>query len=169
MSGLMERLRKHKEDRGMMANLRCVYVPSKQQRAWPSLGRLGVDVTNDVDALIAGLYATHPSETGKGDFGAVCKAIDRKREGGNNDESKLTPVERRFQHLLAAEYGDELQGRVLRMILMAKSYDIPVNYESLRMDMKYWGDRTKAKWAASFWNIPAAEEKKQLNEQEAQS
>jgi CRISPR system Cascade subunit CasB len=37
------------------------------------------------------------------------------------------------------------------MVLMAKSQGVPVNYEQLETDLKFWNDRTKTAWAASFW------------------
>ncbi|MDD5328427.1 MAG: type I-E CRISPR-associated protein Cse2/CasB [Sulfuricella sp.] len=161
MSWLLERLRKYKDDRGMMANLRCILVDNKKHRAWPALNRLGVSITDDDMAFVAGLFATHPEETFSGDFGATCKVIEQKRGKRESDDSKLTSTERRFQHLLAAERGEELYARVLRMVLMAKSQGVPVNYQKLEADLKHWSDRKKAEWAASFWmqgEATAAEE-----------
>lgn len=160
MSQFLERLRKFKDNRGMMASLRCTLVKSKKHRAWPALHRLGISVTNDVSAYIAGFFATHPEETSAGNFGNTCKAIEQKRDQ-RSDDGKLTTTERRFQHLLAAEWGIELFERVLRMLLMAKSQGIPVNYTQLESDLRYWNERTKTEWATSFWtpNIaPAVEE-----------
>jgi CRISPR system Cascade subunit CasB len=151
MSWLLERLRKYKDDRGMMANLRCILVDNKKHRAWPALNRLGVAIDNDVSAYVAGLFATHPEEMTTGNFGATCKAIEVRRGDKRSDDNKLTSTERRFQHLLTAEKGDELQGRVLRMVLMAKSQGVPVNYEKLETDLKFWSDRTKTEWATTFW------------------
>ena len=153
MSWLLERLRKCQDDRGMMANLRCILVENKKHRAWPVLSRLGVAIENEVAAFVAGLFATHPEVTTSGNFGATCKAIELKRGDRRGDENKLTPTERRFQHLLSAERGDELNDRILRMVLMAKSQGVPINYEKLEYDLKYWGksDRAKTEWAASFW------------------
>ena len=108
MSRLLEQLRRRKEDRGMMADLRCALVESKKHRAWPVLHRLGVAVTNRVAAIVAALYATHPEETQEGNFGATCRAVQGRRGDNRSDDSKLTPTERRFLHLLAAEKGDEL-------------------------------------------------------------
>ena len=162
MSWLLERLRKHKDNRGMMANLRCVLVDNKKHRAWPALNRLGVAIKDDDSAYVAGLFATHPEETSTGNFGATCKAIEQKRGDKRSNDSKLTSTERRFQHLLTAEKG-ELYGRVLRLILMAKSQGVPVNYEKLIPDLKFWGDRIKTEWASVFWTqgaIPGAEEGK---------
>ena len=163
MSAFLERLRRHANDRGMMASLRCVLVAGKKHRAWPALNRLGVEISDDISAYVAGLFATHPEETPTGNFGTVCKSIELKRGEKRSDDNKLTPTERRFQHLLAAERGDELNDRVLRMVLMAKSQGVPINYAKLETDLKFWGDRIKSEWAAAFWTpgrAPEAEEDK---------
>ncbi len=151
MSRLFEQLRKRKDDRGMMANLRCILVDNKKHRAWPVLNRLGVAIKDDVLSFVAGLYAIHSEETGKGNFGNTCKNIQGKRDEKHGDEGKLTPTERRFQHLLAATDRNELQDRLLRMVLMAKAHDVRVNYEQLAADIGHWNDRTKNEWASSFW------------------
>ena len=169
MSWLLERLRKCQDDRGMMANLRCILVDNKKHRAWPALNRLGVAIDNDVAPFVAGLYATHPSEDTSKNFGATCKLIERARrediieaadKTGMGKKKNLTPTERRFQHLLSAN-RDEIFERVMRMLLMAKSQGVPVNYEKLETDLKYWSDRTKTEWAAAFWTpgvVTATEE-----------
>lgn len=155
MSWLLERLRNFKDDRGMMANLRCIHVDSKKHRAWPALNRLGVAINDSVSAYVAGLFATHPEETSTGNFGTTCKAIEQRRGDTRGDDSKLTQTERRFQHLLTAETEAELYARVLRMVLMAKSQGVPVNYAKLETDMRSWnrGDRTKTEWATAFWTL----------------
>src|SRR5208337_2707502 len=161
MSAFMERLRRYADDRGMMANLRCILVDTKKHRAWPVLNRIGVNVMNNEDALVAGLFATHQEESQVGNFGATCKSIEYRRGEKPGDDNKLTATERRFQHLLAAEKGDELYQRVTRLVLMAKSQGVPVNYEQLATDLRRWNDRTKTEWAAAFWthgSAPASEE-----------
>ncbi len=163
MSWFLERLRKYRDDRGMMANLRCILVDNKKHRAWPALNRLGVKIDNDILAYVAGLYATHPEaeETATGNLGKTCKSIEMKRDDKRSDDSKLTPTERRFQHLLTAERGKELNDRILRMVMLAKSQGVPVNYEKLATDLKFWSDRTKTEWAAAFWtqgDVPVEEE-----------
>ena len=162
MSWILERLRKNKDNRGMMANLRCILVDNKKHRAWPALNRLGIAIKDNNSAYVAGLFATHPEETSSGNFGITCKTIEQKRGDKRSDDNKLTPTERRFQHLLTAE-RDELYRRVLRLVLMAKSQGIPINYEKLIPDMKFWGERTKTEWASDFWTqgaTPVAEEDK---------
>ncbi|MEI8013096.1 MAG: type I-E CRISPR-associated protein Cse2/CasB [Candidatus Omnitrophota bacterium] len=151
MSSLLERLRQHQDDRGMMANLRCSLVDNKKHRAWPFLNRLGVQIDNKTATIIAALYATHPEETRDGNLGDTCRAIEQQRDDKRSDDSKLTPTERRFQHLLSAERGDELNSRILRIVLMAKAKSVPVNYERLETDLKYWNERTRTEWATAFW------------------
>ncbi len=154
MSLFLERLRKYqeKDDRGMMANLRCILVSSKKHRAWPALNRLGLRVDQSVEAFVAGLYATHPQEGELKNFGSTCRLIMRKRDDSGPSE-RLIPLERRFQHLLAAEKGEELHARVLRFVFLAKAEGIPINYDKLESDLRYWGDRTKTEWAGSFWDV----------------
>ncbi|HEX2957671.1 MAG TPA: type I-E CRISPR-associated protein Cse2/CasB [Chitinispirillaceae bacterium] len=152
MSTLIDRLNRYVENRGMMANLRCLLVENKKHRAWPVLSRLGIDIKDSVLSTVAGLYATHPVNTETGNFGTTCKSIESKRnENQSGNDDKLTPTERRFQHLLAAEPGQELFKRITRMVLMAASQNVPVNYTQLEKDLKFWNDRTKAEWASEYW------------------
>ena len=160
MSKLLERLRACQDDRGMMADLRCILVENKKHRAWPTLYRIYVAVDDDDSAFVAGLFATHQEgdSTTVGNFGDTCKKIEQARseeqaESNNTDTARkknLTPTERRFLHLLSAN-RTELNDRVKRLVLMAKTLGIPVNYEQLLPDIKYWGDGIKTKWAATFW------------------
>ena len=150
MSRLLERLRKYKDNRGMMANLRCILVDNKKHRAWPALNRLGVDIKDYVPAYIAGLFAIYPEEATKGNFGDTCKEIEQSRREQRDDPNKLTPTERRFQQLLTAEKA-EVHIRIRRMVHMAKVQGIPINYVQLETDLRFWGDRTKTEWAAAFW------------------
>lgn len=152
MTRLIEQLQKHKDNRGMMANLRCVLAKNKKHRAWPILNRLGISIDDDISAYIAGLFATHPESTDKGNLGTTCNTIETQRGEKHSDDSKLTPIERRFQHLLTAEPGRELFDRVLRIVLMAKAQGVPINYAKLATDLKFWpSDRTKREWATGFW------------------
>jgi CRISPR system Cascade subunit CasB len=159
MQNLLEFLKRRKEDRGVMADLRCALVESKRQRAWPYLaafGGVGVDFRAQAVQTVAGLYATHPLESTdeKFDFGSLCRRFlsDEERDKITTAEG-VGPVTRRFQHLLAAE-GEEIFPRVVRLALRAKAEDIPVNYERLFKDLLAWqyrADQVRTKWAKSFW------------------
>lgn len=165
MNGLLEFLRRQKDDRGLMADLRCSLVDSKRQRAWPYLAAFN-GIGDGPKALaiqtIAGMYAMHPKESidEKFDFGALCRKFCTPEELGKIATAEgVGPVTRRFQHLLAAE-GEEIFPRVVRIALRAKAEDIPINYERLFKDLLAWqyrADRVRTEWAKSFW-APAVEE-----------
>lgn len=171
MTKLLERLREFQDDRGMMANLRCILVENKKHRAWPVLYRLYVKIDDDVSGFVAGLFASHPEgdSTEVGNFGDTCKKIeqarcDRQVESSNIDSArkiKLSPTERRFQYLLAANKSEVMQ-RVKMLLHMAKDSAVPVNYEQLLSDIRYWGDGVKTKWAASFWTSDIAHDEEDV-------
>jgi len=163
MSWLIERLKERKKDRGLMANLRCFLVENKKNRAWPAMSRLGIDINDEVSGVIAGLFATHPENVQSGNFGDTCKRIESRRGDIRGEDMKLTPTEKRFQYLLAAEKGDELHQRVTRLVLMAKSHDIPINYDQLLTDLRWWDDSKKTQWASHFWTTSEA----QVSEEES--
>ncbi len=153
MSALLEYLIKRKDDRGLMAMLRCALVESKRHRAWPILGRFGA-IGNTHDALtlqyIGGLFAIHPENSDNvGNIGNTCLQLCRQDEKPDKDE-KPGPMAKRLQWLLASE-REEIGERILRIIQMARSKGYPVNYSQLEKDLKYWGDRVKMEWAAAFW------------------
>jgi CRISPR system Cascade subunit CasB len=152
MSSFLEQLERRKDDRGLMANLRCYLVDSKRSRAWPALHRLGIDIVNQPEeSVVAALFATHPENHGLGNFGSLCRNIEYSRGDKRSDDSKLSPMERRFQHLLAAEQGDELHDRLGHLVRMAKAAGLPINYQQLLNDIKHWNTGTKTKWAAAYW------------------
>jgi CRISPR system Cascade subunit CasB len=151
MKTLVERLLANKDDRGLMASLRCALIAGKRHRAWPALNRLGVNIDREVDVFVAGMFAAHPEVTDKGNFGSLCKLIELRRDGSGNKDARLTPTERRFQHVLAAS-RDEVMERVLRLVLMAKAEGLSVNYGQLQKDLRFWNERIKAAWASAFWN-----------------
>jgi CRISPR system Cascade subunit CasB len=159
---IVSRIRKYQSDRGFMADLRCGLIPNKKHRAYPALSRVNLNIEDNINALIAGLYATHPKEIDKGNIGETCKTIEYLRDGGHNSDN-ISPTERRFQNLLASDSFAELSNRLIRIILMAKAQDIAVNYERLEDDVRkfirYGKDGVFLSWASSFWNNKTAEEK----------
>lgn len=163
MTALLDFLRVRSNDRGVLADLRGALVDSKRHRVWPILAAFG-GVGDDWRALcvqtVAGLYALHPKEAQVGDLGTTCRALLSDDEHQKLYETReVGPLSRRFQHLLAAD-GDEVFGRVMRLVMRAKSDDVPVNYEQLLQDLKDWQYKPEAvrvRWAKSFW-VPHVEE-----------
>lgn len=147
MSTLLDYLNKKKEDRGVMADLRCALIENKRFRAYPHLGRFGGIDSKDslIVQTIAGLFASHSEITQKGNIGDLCRKLCRKEE-----DFEKGPMAKRLQYLLSSN-RDEICDRVKRLVLRAKSEGIPVNYAQLESDLIYWGDKVKTKWAAAFW------------------
>src|SRR5271157_3723167 len=133
MSKLLSKLREAKikydigVDRGTIASLRYLLVDTKKQRGYPTLHRLIGTIDDGVRTLVAGLFAVHPMETDTGNIGTTCKMIERKRN--ENRKEGVTPTERRFSSLIAWDDWDDLSERVIRVVLMAKSHSVPINYE----------------------------------------
>lgn len=143
---VLEYLRRFKNDRGAMSQLRCALAPTRRHRAWPLLGPLNA-IDDPVVEIIAGLFALHPEETGAHSFGETCRQL----------ASQHNSFEARFQRLLACD-RQEICQRLHPAIMAAKARRCPVNYESLCADLYWWGDATKARWAREFWqgqNLPA--------------
>lgn len=156
MSALLSWLRSQKENRGVMAQLRCALAPTREQRAWPLLARfggIGLEHKHQVVRTIAGLYASHPLE-GNTAMGTLCLRLCSDSENPWKDEAPGA-VAKRVQHLLAAE-SHELCDRVVRLILRAKTQGIAVDYEQLERDLLDWDspsrrDRVRVEWAKQFW------------------
>ena len=152
---LLNYLRRFKNDRGALADLRCALSPAKLPRAWPLLAPLG-GVGDPRIETVAGLFASHPQDTDSGNFGTTCRCLA--------DEN--SSFEARFQRLLSCDY-DEICDRLRPVVLAARPRGIPVNYEQLFADLRYWSDAVKARWAREFWRAtqgeaPAAEEEPAL-------
>ena len=143
---VLDYLRRLKNDRGAMADLRRALNPAQRHRAWPLLARVG-GIGNPRIEVIAGLFAYHPDETHGGNLGTTCRRL-----ADENNSFKA-----RFARLLACDY-DEICERLRPVILAAKAKGIGVNYERLFTDLSYWGDRVKAEWAQEYWGAPDVEE-----------
>jgi CRISPR system Cascade subunit CasB len=147
MIALLQYLEKKKDDRGVMADLRCALVESKRFKAYPHLGYFGGIDSKDsiIIQTIAGLYASHPMMSTTGTIGDLCRKLCR-----NDEDLEKGTMAKRLQYILSAN-RDEICDRVVRIVLRAKAEGFPVNYNQLYDDLKYWNDRVKNKWAAAFW------------------
>jgi len=132
-------LRSLKNDRGAMANLRGALKPSQRHRAWPFLASVG-GIGNARYETVAGLYAYHSDETRTGNLGTVCRRLS----------GEFNSFEGRFRRLLTCD-REEICERLTPVILAAKSKGVPVNYEQLFVDLCYWGDKVKERWAREYW------------------
>lgn len=156
MNDLMEWLRSQKDNRGVMAQLRCGLTPGKEHRAWPVLARFGGIEGHRGAAVraVAGLYASHPDECAVGNMGTVCLRLCSDAETPWVDPSP-GPMAMRLQYLLASE-SDEVCMRAARLVLRCKNKGISVNYCQLFTDLLQWEkhhqrQRVREAWAQEFW------------------
>lgn len=144
-AGLLAHLRRLKNDRGAIADLRRALTPAQRHRAWPLLARFGVIGEPRVET-VAGLFAHHPVETMAGNLGTTCKQLS----GEHNT------FEGRFRRLLSCD-RDDICAHLRPIVFAAANKDIPINYEQLFIDLSYWSDAVKARWATEFWGTSAVE------------
>jgi CRISPR system Cascade subunit CasB len=142
---LLAYLRRLKEDRGAMADLRCALSPARLPRAWPYLPRGGIGNTRI--ETVAGLFAYHPDEIHTGNLGTTCRQLCARKSSFDS----------RFRRLLSCDY-DEICERLRPVVFAAKAEGIRVNYEELFADLCYWSDKVKARWAREYWGVPEGEE-----------
>lgn len=152
---LLDYLRPLKNDRGAMADLRCALSPGKRARAWPLLAPVG-GVGNRLIETVAGLFAWHPEETHDGNLGNTCKRLREEHES----------FDARFRRFLSCG-REEIYDRLRPVILAARPRGIPLNYEQLYVDLWYWGDRVKERWAREYWGAPQPEERLMPTQEEA--
>lgn len=145
------RLVKDKNDRGAMADLRHALNPTQahRARAWPLLARFGrIDKPQfKTIETVAGSFAYHPEEIATGNMGTTCKQL----RGEHNS------FEGRFRRLLNCD-RDNICEHVRPIVFAADAKGIPINYEQLFIDLWYWSDNVKVRWATEFWGAPAEEE-----------
>lgn len=154
---LMQFLRDHVDDRGVMTDLRGALVESKRRKAWPILSRFGAvgdDYRAKVIQHIAGWYAMHPKETEGGNMGDIFRHLLGDDECKDFKSATAPgPVGKRFLHLLESD-GDEIFDRVSRIVMRAKSVEVAINYQQLYWDLWYWpnnADSVRERWAKHFW------------------
>jgi CRISPR system Cascade subunit CasB len=97
--------------------------------------------------VIASLFAYHPLPGGSGNLGTAMGLVYQKND--------MRPsIEQRFIALLNS-HPDDLFDHLRYAVSLAKSEEIPINWQSLLHDIVYWNSENRyvqRRWAASFWN-----------------
>ena len=154
------------KNRAALAHLRSGLrrKDSRSMEMYPVIGRFLSEKSNRNDEnavfIVAALFAYYPdAKTNIGNLGASLKELTNKeKKQGSQDDSKSNPVEKRFVALLNAE-ADELPDYLRQIIGLLKSKEVPVNWEQLYKDVRYWEANDESskyesvhrKWARSFW------------------
>lgn len=144
---------KKKENSGAMAALRrgLQHEPGTYVDMYPYvvpwLQKVRGKWKKEVYYLIASLFAYHPKSTNDGDMGDVFRKIFLNR--GENES-----LEQRFVTLLRCD-PEDLPFHMRQAISLAKSEDIPINWNELFFDLLRWPYESDyppyEKWAESFW------------------
>jgi len=97
----------------------------------------------------AALYAEHPRHNtdSKENIGATWLRIYRHRKRGDGDDKDSYQM--RFHRLISCD-REELPDQLLAIVRLAASKGFAVNYDLLYNDLRYWGERTKLRWAKQF-------------------
>lgn len=147
----LEFLMRHRDDTGVMADLRCALIPAREYRAWPYIARF-CNLENDRERIIAATvgaaFALQPECGGKLDnMGDVMGKV----ACGDNGIDGLSSYMSRFRRLLNCDNVEELSPQLHTIFKAAQARDIPINHENLWNDLFYWGERVKRRWAAHYW------------------
>jgi CRISPR system Cascade subunit CasB len=151
------RLQRWKNDRGVLANLRCALRSQSalRRRAWPLLAQL-TSLENRslvIYETVAGLWAATPDNhrAGAGNFGATCAKLR-----GDHESFDL-----RFRRLLACDDREELCEGVVPIALAAQAKGIAVDYDALFHDLQFYAgdglDRVRTRWAQAYWGTSTME------------
>ncbi|AVD70889.1 type I-E CRISPR-associated protein Cse2/CasB [Desulfobulbus oralis] len=166
MSDLMDFLQRNAANKGVMATLRYALADKTEIRAWPLLAGLkGIGPSQQARAVrtVAALFAYHPQPCDEGNMGTVCRRLcgaDEHTWESTDGQGRTVapgPMSRRFMYLLSAD-REEICARTARVVLYAKSKEIPVNYATLEKDLASW-PRARAAWASTFWGTEQTKEK----------
>lgn len=151
---LLDGLLKLKSSSGSMANLRrglhgnTTSKMSCMTVLWKFLPSDTPDHLLDLCRAVASFYATHPMHTNDN----VSMGIAMAKLAGNNPDS----FGRRFERLLESS-RERAVLHIEGMIKMLSQNGIPINYEKLFDDLKFWSPTYKTRsvqmsWARDFFS-----------------
>ncbi|ODS31182.1 MAG: CRISPR-associated protein Cse2 [Candidatus Scalindua rubra] len=150
-------LEKHKDDRGVMADLKRGFSDSTADRTWPYLSKWGCDIVNDRERIIyqtvsAAYAVTKGCSTDKDNYniGTVCRQL---AIGDGRGDKKLKTFEARFRRLLTCSSVDEISGHLTGIIRAAAAKNIAINFKRLFKDLWYYSDNVKLEWASEYWKV----------------
>jgi len=150
-------LERHKDERGMMADLRAGFSEATEYRAWPHIAdfcNLENDWSRTIVNTVAAAFAANHLNTLNGNMGHTFRQIAKGDARRTDVKKALNSYEGRFRRFLTC--GDTLE--VCRLlpgvIRAAKAKGIAINYRQLYCDLCYWnGGRAKVQWAAAYWHV----------------
>jgi CRISPR system Cascade subunit CasB len=133
-----------RDDRAALAELRRGFQNPIATMPYvvPFLRREATRREQDALALVASLFALHP-EHGDASLATALARIAR-----DSDSVGL-----RFRALLNAD-AEDLPIHLRHAVTLARSHDIPLDYDDLLRTLLWWGSESKDRqraWARDFW------------------
>ncbi len=141
-------------NRGVLADLRRGFSTGTENRCWPYIARY-CDLSRDRERIIwqtiAAGFATHGATIKGGNLGTTMRRLALDGANGTAEDA-LKSFDARFRRLLTCDTSVEICERLPGIIKAAKNKNnIPIDFESLFIDLHYWGEQAKLRWAASYW------------------
>lgn len=144
------------QDKGVAARLRRADNPSTEYQSWEILAPW-VDLENSFEripyAVIAAAIArSNATRNGTLSLGqALAKSFEIK-----NKDVHDSPANARLRRLLAASDSVEVCRIIRPMLQLIDSRVLePINYARLLSELRYFGERSKLRWAQDFYRQPA--------------
>jgi CRISPR type I-E-associated protein CasB/Cse2 len=149
------------QDRGALSGLRKGLSQTTRQYAWPLLAQFGPNAVGSITyETVAGCFALHPKHANNvGNFGRTVRGIQRKTPGARDDA-----MDSRFRRLLTCGGSDEICQHIRPCVKLARSKDVAIDYTRLFLDLTFWNDDTKVRWAKSYWDVPTSGDVSQREE-----
>jgi CRISPR type I-E-associated protein CasB/Cse2 len=148
---LLKYLEKHREDRGMMADLRQGFSEATANRSWPYVANW-CDLANDrwriIYQTVMAAYAHHPQVAEKANIGHVLRRIAM---GDGRGQEGLSTFDGRFRRIITCDSAQEVCQQLRGVIRAAIQKSIRIDYVQLFTDLCYWGPRVKMRWASTYW------------------
>lgn len=151
-------LKKHAEDRTLMADLRHGFSRGTEYRAWPHIAvrcDLARSREKAVWITIGAAFATLKGDSpNTGNLGNTFRQIALVGVSGTAQDA-LKSFDARFRRLLTCDTAEEVCARLPGIIRVAERKGIGLNLEQLFCDLIYWNERVKLRWAAAYWGASA--------------
>lgn len=152
----------HRDDRGMLADLRHGVSEATCHRAWPHLTRycdLRDARARAIWTLIGAGYATlapdNLARPNVGNIGATMRHLVLGKD--KPDDKKLASFDGRFRRLLACQTVAELCEHLFSVVRAAKAKGVEVDFRELHKDLMAWESQdVRVKWATAYWGVPPA-------------
>jgi len=136
-----------KDNVGVMADLKKSLRVGSSHKAWPHITFL-CDITNQreehIVRTLAGLYSHHPQHSPRmGNLGSSLKVLAIRRDPGT--------FERHIKRIVSVNSIQSITALLPFYVRMLKNEGVPINYQVLLEDLKYFGDKVSKNWCKSFY------------------